>query len=195
MHCPGEGYNMTTTINISEQITNTVIAQIAQSVKSSTQELMFFMAVQSAMSELDGKPITRRIIAKVRDILGWKDAVIYFGDNDNELSTWTISTWGGESGRAYDEKIVAYLGCRGFNGQAPEVHSTKRVRFAAWRETTCFVARTQRNIDRFLNISLADINGLVDAQIVLADARAAWKDIADDSPISHMVEETAKRMI
>ena len=87
---------MTTTINISEQITNTVLVQITQSVKSSTQELMFFMAVQSVMSELDGKPITRRIVAKVRDILGWKDAVIYFGDNDNELSTWTISTWGGE---------------------------------------------------------------------------------------------------
>jgi hypothetical protein len=35
----------------------------------------------------------------------------------------------------------------------------------------------------------------VDAQIVLADAKAAWKDIADDSPISHMVEETTQRMI
>jgi hypothetical protein len=151
-------------------------------------ELAFALAVRAAMHELNGKSVTRRIVGKVAEILGWSQSTIVMTDSTEPHVIWTLSAWGGETNRHHSHKLTAYLGYR------DSFYSTKSVNFEGWAANHCAVERTQKAILRHDAVTREHAEELADALIAVQEAKARYGEIAESSPVSSYAEEAMKRL-
>lgn len=162
----------------------------AERLRDLRMELVFAKAVRSAMSGLRDKAITKRIVATVREILGWENATIVLESSDETLVSWRLTAWGGETGLDYSTRLTAYLGCRGFGGD-PAQHSTKCVNFAAWSESSCCAGRLCSEIVALEDADQEESARLATLLVALREAKDAWERESANSPLRSIAQSAA----
>ena len=168
-------------------IVDDILAHSAEYSDRLRLELAFALAVRSAMHDLQGKSVTRRICGKVAEIMGWKDAVITLNDSDQAFISWTLTAWGGETGRQHGDRLTAWLGSR--EGR----YSSKCVNFDEWSANACRWAAIKKAIAEHEAVTREHAETLADALIAVHEAKERFNALAECSPVSSYAEEALRR--
>jgi hypothetical protein len=168
-------------------IADDIMASSSEYITRMRVELAFALAVRSAMQELEGKSVTRRICGKIADILGWNNAIITLIDSDQAFISWTLTAWGGETGRQHGERLTAWLGSR------EGLYSPKCVNFEGWSTNSCRCATIKSAIAEHEAVTREHAEALADALIAVHEAQERFAALACGSPVSSYAEDALKR--
>lgn len=168
-------------------IVDDILARSAEHSDRLRLELAFALAVRSAMHDLNGKSVTRRICGKVSEIMGWQNAIITLNDSEQAFVSWTLTAWGGETGRQHGDRLTAWLGSR------EGLYSPKCVNFDGWAANSCRWAATKKAIAEHEAVTREHAETLADALIAVHEAKERYALLAEGSPVSSYAEEALRR--
>jgi hypothetical protein len=180
---------MTTTLTLRETIVQGILDRNAEHIVRLRMDLAFALAVRSAMHDLQGKSVTRRICGKVAEILGWRNAIITLNDSDQAFISWTLTAWGGETGRQHGDRLTAWLGSR------EGLYTPKCVNFDGWAANSCRWANLKGAIAEHEAVTREHAEALADALITAHEAKERFKALAEGSPVSSYAEEALRQCV